>query len=454
MRGLVNQLRSAHVSRNQLIAVGVVSALASALIITSALGHSAAQSAALAALAHRRMVVREGGSGTAGAAAVLPPSAGASDSGAGASSDGSGLSSPVAPSRSAPPVPPSSAPPAPPSPSSSGASGGPVTSNQSASASAGTPATTTPKSPVGHVFVIAVSTPSYNAAWGPNSSASYLDHVLKPAGTFLKNYETLGPAELPDYLAMISGQAPNPDTEADCTTYSDFPTGTSPAASGQVPGSGCVYPNTIITIADQVTASGHTWKGYTEGLTQPCVAPSSGALDDAQLRGAGPNYMTRHNPFIYFHSLLDLGGCAGNDVSLAQLTTDLRKLRSTPRYSFIAPGACDDGAAQTCAQGGPAGVAAEDAFLRRWVPRIRHSAAYRKDGVIVIAFAHSSAGDIAGPVRTGALILSRFAAHGKAISTHYDPYSILRGSEDLLGYTLLDHAKRAKSFVPKALPGA
>ena len=33
--------------------------------------------------------------------------------------------------------------------------------------------------------------------------------------------------------------------------------------------------------------------------------------------GAGSDYATRHNPFIYFHSLLDLGGCSSNDVGIA-----------------------------------------------------------------------------------------------------------------------------------------
>jgi hypothetical protein len=305
------------------------------------------------------------------------------------------------------------------------------------------------------VFLIALSTPSFDAAWGSGSVAHYLDGTLKPAGAFLGGYETLSSAELPDYLALISGQAPNPDTEAGCATYTEFAAGAKPASDGQVPGSGCVYPNTVTTIADQVTASGHAWKGYIDGLApSSCVHPNSGAADNAQLPGAGADYTTRHNPFIYFHSLLDLGGCSSDDVSLTKLPHDLRSASSTPPFSFIAPGSCEDGSAQSCPDGKPSGLAGEDTFLRQWVPRIEHSAAYKHDGVIVIVFALSGAAPGGGPAPTGALVLSPFAAHGTRISTVLNPYSILRGTEDLLGYQPLAHAKDAKSFVAKAVPGA
>ena len=79
-----------------------------------------------------------------------------------------------------------------------------------------------------------------------------------------------------------------------------------------------MYPNTIITLADQVTSAGHTWKAYIEDLDRNCVHPNSDALDNVPLPCAGPQYATRHNPFIYFHSLLDLGGCDNGDGPLTQ----------------------------------------------------------------------------------------------------------------------------------------
>jgi hypothetical protein len=306
---------------------------------------------------------------------------------------------------------------------------------------------------VGHVFVIALSTPSFEDSWGTSSSMHYLDKTLKKKGVFLGGYETLGSAELPDYLALVSGQAPNSDTEDECATYAEFPTGTSPSASGQVPGTGCIYPNTSLTAADQVTAAGQQWRGYIDGLrTQTCVHPNSGVLDNVPLPFSGADYDTRHNPFIYFHSLLDLGGCSENDVSLSQLPKDLKTIKSAPAYSYIGPGLCEDGSATSCADGSPAGTAGEDAFLHQWVPVIQRSAAYKKDGVIVIVFALSGgSGGASAPV--GALVLSRWAKAGQVSSTTYNPYSILRGTEDLLGLDPLVKAKTAKSFTTEALPG-
>jgi len=305
------------------------------------------------------------------------------------------------------------------------------------------------------VFLIALSTTSFEAAFGQGSVARYLNRTLRPRGAFLGGYETVGRAELPDYLAMISGQAPNADTLGDCTTYAEFPTNTNPASNGQVPGTGCVYPNTIITVADQATASGNSWKAYIEDMgTTSCVHPNSDAVDNVPLPGAGPQYATRHNPFIYFHSLLDLGGCSNDDVSTDRLAADLRKSSTTATVSFIAPDACDDAAVTTCPDGKPAGLAGEDAFLREWVPRILASAAYKRDGVLIITFALTGASSVGGPVPTGALVLSRYATAGTTISTTYNPYSVLRSVEDMLGYDPLAHAKSAKSFVGTVLTGS
>ena len=305
------------------------------------------------------------------------------------------------------------------------------------------------------MFVIALTTTGYRAVFGSESVARYLNHWLRPRGTLLSNYHTLGGAELPDYLAMVSGQAPNRDTNNDCATYADFASSTKPLASGQVPGAGCIYPNTAMTIADQVTAAGRQWKAYLAGMgATACLHPDSGAAGDSRLPGAGPAYATRHNPFIYFHSLLDLGGCSTDDVDIAHLAKDLRAARRTPNYLFIAPGLCDEPVAAICPGGKPGGIAAEDAFLRRWVPAILGSRAYRQHGVLMIVFARAPAVIASRPVRTGALLLSPDAKPGGTLAGAYNPYSVLRSTEDWFGYTPLVHARSASSFAGALSTGA
>jgi hypothetical protein len=439
---MIARLREVRLSRLALAAVAAFSGLATALVIATALGRTSAQSAATEALRHPPVVVRV----AASQPAPKPVAATAADpSPAAAPVDtSSGANDAAAPSAS-------SAAPA------SGDSS-PASSDTSSSTTTGTTTTTTtstttaPQHKVGHVFVVALSTTSFEAAFGQQSVAHYLNDKLRPRGTFLGGYETLARAELPDYLAMVSGQAPNTDTLSDCLTYAEFPAKVKPSADGLVPGAGCVYPNTITTVADQVTAAGHTWKAYVEDMDRSCVHPNSDALDDAPLPGAGPEYATRHNPFIYFHSLLDLGGCDNGDVSLDKLKADLRLRSKTPTFSYLAPRACDDAAIASCSDGSPAGLAGEDAFLHQWVPAILGSAAYKHDGVLIVTFALTGATSPGGPVPTGALVLSRFAKAGKTVSAIYNPYSVLRSVENLLGYTPLGHAQSARSFDSAVVP--
>jgi hypothetical protein len=95
------------------------------------------------------------------------------------------------------------------------------------------------------------------------------------------------------------------------------------------------------------------------------------------------------------------------------------------------------------------GLAAEDAFLKLWVPRILSSPAYRSSGVLIIAFAGSQTSG--HPTRTGALVLSRYARRGHSVARSYTPYGLLRAVEDMLRLTPLGHARTAQSFATAVL---
>jgi hypothetical protein len=389
---------------------------------------------------------------------------------------------------------------------------------------------------VGHVFVIGLSTTSYKAAFAAQT-ASYL-HSLTRQGTVLSGYHSLGSSELADELASVSGQVPNSDTRRGCMTFSEFKTGVAANAKGFVPGNGCVYPETALTIGDQVTSSGHTWGAYVadQGTKEACIHPNSNAVDDVALPFSDPGYADRHNPFVYFHSLLDLGDCSTDDVDLTKLPAALRSAARTPTFTYVAADACADAravagtpssttgttpttptstttpttttpgattpgtttttpGALTPAPGtsttttttttgtatttpgtassttpaptisgalglptaaacpsGPVGIDAEDAFLKTWVPRILHSSAYRKDGVLVIAFSGDGSKASGPAVKTGALVVSRWTKRGATVAAPYTPYSLLRSVEDMLRYQRLAEAATAKSFAAAVLP--
>jgi phosphatidylinositol-3-phosphatase len=203
---------------------------------------------------------------------------------------------------------------------------------------------------------------------------------------------------------------------------------------------------------------------------QTCRHPSSNQADETQHGRPGDGYAARHNPFVYFHSLLDLGDCASNDLPLTALAADLASPAKTPNYAFIAPNLCHDGSEAPCADGSPGGLQAADAFLAEWVPKILASPAYQRDGLLVITFSDGPATDTsgccgataapggappAGGGRVGALLLSRFVAPGGESTSPYNHYSLLRTVEDIFGVPHLANAGEAgvESFSGTILKG-
>jgi phosphatidylinositol-3-phosphatase len=313
-----------------------------------------------------------------------------------------------------------------------------------------------------HAFEIVLAGRGFDATFGAGSVATYLNGTLRPKGTLLTGAQSLGRADLPDHLALISGQPPNDDTRAGCATYTEIPQTAKPEKAGEITDKGCAYPNTVITVADQLAAAGSTWRAYVEDLDkgQPprtsCRRPASGAVDDTVVGRPGDGYATRHNPFVYFHSLLDLSGCDSFDGPLAQLETDLTKAKTTPAFSYIVPNLCNDGTASPCADGSPGGLAAADAFLATWVPRILASPAYADGGLLLVTFAGGAAAPEGpeAPVRNGALVVSRYATAGATDETEIDPYGLLRTVQDVLALKPLARSADATSLLDTVLAAA
>jgi hypothetical protein len=321
-----------------------------------------------------------------------------------------------------------------------------------------------------HVFVIVLENESSESTYLHNPHP-YLGKVLQQQGTLLTNYYATGHVSLDNYLAMISGQAPNLMTSSDCQLDLNFNTTTAPAtlnASGQAVGVGCVYPSNVKTLADQLTANHITWHGYMDEMgNKPsreqsrCGVPHTNLVgqDDTQKATEGDQYAARHNPFVYFHSLIDSGQCRRNVVPLTELPKDLKHIGTTPDFDFITPDLCDDGHDLGCA--GPdakgkrtGGLASVDDFLSVWIPRIESSPAYRKNGLILITSDESETNDATsccheqpGPTdplpglsgsgggKIGTLVIGRCVAEGKRDAVPYNHYSLLRSLENIFGIT-------------------
>jgi phosphatidylinositol-3-phosphatase len=341
--------------------------------------------------------------------------------------------------------------------------------------------------PIGHVFVIVLENEGFETTFGPQSKAPYLSKALTRGGVLLTQYFGTGHASLDNYIAMISGQAATPETRNDCQTFQDFVL-TGITDDGQAIGHGCVYPEAVKTLPDQLNEIRKTWRGYMGDMgndpsreSPTCGHPVLNTLDHTQSATAptaavplGDQYAARHNPFVYFHSIIDSPQCDANVVNLNRLAVDLKSERTTPDFVFITPNLCDDGHDGPCVNGQPGGLVSADAFLEKWVPRIIASEAYKEDGLIVITFDEGGIGiepnpsggflihapglfccneqpgpnlapfpqsstigpytlkfDSYGGDRTGAVLLSRFLTPGTVSYTPFNHYSLLKSLEDI-----------------------
>ena len=329
--------------------------------------------------------------------------------------------------------------------------------------------------PIRHVFVIIDENESESTTFGPGSEAPYLSQTLVSQGAYLSHYYGIGHASLDNYIAMVSGQAPNPQTSGDCPTFANFG---SPSLdpTGQETDQGCVYPANVPTLMSQLDAAGLTWRAYEDSMgadptreSATCGHPTVGQADNTEAETPLDQYATRHDPFVYFHSVIDNSAqCNADVVNLSQLPTDLQSVARTPNYVFVTPALCDDGHDATCANGGPGGLGQADTFLKTWVPRITSSPAFQQNGLLIITFdeavGDSSAccGEAPGPYDlahgiqpggngpggglVGAVLLSRYIAPGTTSSVSYNHYSMLGTVEDLFALPRLADAAGATAF--------
>ncbi len=363
---------------------------------------------------------------------------------------------------------------------------------------------------INNILVIDLENEDASSTFGSGSPATYLNGTLVPQGELLENYYATGHVSLDNYIAQVSGQAPTPQTAADCFgSYTNVSPGTDDAntSTGQVDGTGCVYPaptsttHGAPTIADQLdaayppNATTHvaSWREYAEdmgndatrdnGVTDPlggtdCAHPAINGTDNTEFAEAGDQYTDRHNPFIYFHSVIDNSAQCNanivplgtdvvgtpstfNGVSLADtftghLANDLSSMATTPKFGFITPNLCDDGHDATCAgtniEGGKTGgLVGADLWLKHYMPLIMASPAYQSGQMLVVVTADEGAlndstgccneqhgpndSSITGGGRVGALLLNKqYIVPGTVDTTGYfNHYSALRSYEDLLG---------------------
>ena len=293
-----------------------------------------------------------------------------------------------------------------------------------------------------HVWLIILENKSYDASFTGLNNNTYLWQTLPSQGVLLKNYYGTGHFSLDNYISLVSGQATQPDTQADCPLLRPF-SGTTDLSGtletnpnfGQVVLGGRPQRGgrlerlrlrpTVPTLFNQLDAAHVSWKGYAQDLNaaqgdhsagvQYCGAPyaSPGATGSTAQPNPGSanatdQYVPKHFPFPWFESILQSGDCnAAHIANVFDATNglyhDLQSESTTPAFSWISPNNCSDAHDAVCKgnnlSGGfcdpntpnppknhTGGLYAADLFLEHVIPEIEASPAFKDGGLIDITF--------------------------------------------------------------------
>lgn len=265
-----------------------------------------------------------------------------------------------------------------------------------------------PRSPGSRVIVVMMENKERGAVIG-SRDAPYVNRLAARYATPQRYYGLYHPS-LPNYLGLISGSTFGVDS--DCTD--------------------CIQHSR--TIVDQLQAAHVSWRAYMEGMPRACF---TGA-------GAG-RYAKKHNPFVYFHSVIDVPKRCAKVVPGTQLAADMKAGR-LPRFVFFTPDLCND--THDCS------VAHGDRYLSQLIPSLLRQLGPR--GFLVLAWEEgdSDAGCCGGLARGGlvpVVIAGPSVRRGARPTVPVSHYSLLRTIEDAFG---LPHLRNAGAAATKPLDAA
>jgi hypothetical protein len=261
-----------------------------------------------------------------------------------------------------------------------------------------------------HVFMIMMENTDYASIMADTTGMPYF-HSLLAKGAPLSNYYAVYHPSDENYTAISGG-----DTYAQGGTY--WPDFNDPNRN----------------IADELEAQGKTWKSYEQGMGTPCNAdPSSWAATQAYDK----YYYPDDAPFINY---TDISGnaarCRAHLFDTTQLATDLKRARTTPAFSWVAPDDYYDGEAS--GNGNAQSRHVQDGWLQQTINPILASPAWRNQRSLLIVNwdeAYNPSTGYPPGNQVAAVVLGSHGTvpAGVTSAIRYDHYSTGRTIENALG---------------------
>jgi acid phosphatase len=244
----------------------------------------------------------------------------------------------------------------------------------------------------GHVIVVVFENHERDQIVGSSDAPTFAALAQRYAS--LDSYDAVSHPSLPNYLALVSGSTQG--ITSDCTDCT---------ARGK-------------SLADTLAATKRTWKTYAEDL------PSAGFTG-----ATSGDYAKKHDPFLYFTSVLAKPSWRKRVVPLTQLAQDVGHKR-LPSFSLVVPNLCND--MHDCA------VATGDRWARAQLSRYVTWAA-TSDSLLVVTFDE----DDDTPANHIATVLVGPMVRPGTYRQQIDHYNLLRTVEDMYRLSPLGLARRA-----------
>jgi phosphatidylinositol-3-phosphatase len=128
--------------------------------------------------------------------------------------------------------------------------------------------------PIRHVWVIDLENEGVVQSFDDPAADPYLAVTLRDDGAYLANYYGIGHDSADNYIAQISGQAPDTQTQNDCEVWNAFePTNDVVTPYHQLKGNGCAYPASVPTLGNQLSQAGQTWRAYLQDMGNDPARP-------------------------------------------------------------------------------------------------------------------------------------------------------------------------------------
>jgi len=244
-----------------------------------------------------------------------------------------------------------------------------------------------------HVYEIVVENKGYGDLVG-DPAAPYFNALLARYASLENMYAETHPSE-PNYIALFSGATQ----------------GVTDDGVHDLPGTNLV---------DQLAAHGRTWRVYAENVPSGCFSgdSASGGPD-----GSG-TYARKHEPAISFTDISGVPSRCSNIVDLSRFDP------AAADFELIIPNLCHD--MHDCS------VAAGDAFLAGFVPRIVDSPAFA--GSVLFITVDEGTSDDHGGGHIATLVISPLVRRGALDTAFRTHYSLLRTIEDAWGLGCLGGA--------------